>query len=111
LHAQLINAGVVRILRKGNGQRPDGYSTVKLHDDSSLTNGLVFDSAMDRGVPAVFPLSRVIPCWTEAVGRMRVGAKAEVTCPPSTAYGEKGRPPAIPPNSVLHFKVELLEIM
>ena len=76
---------------------------------SYFPDGEVFDSSVDRGEPARFPLNRVIPCWTEAVQQMEVGGKAQLVCPPESAYGAQGAGP-IPPNSTLHFDVELLGI-
>jgi FKBP-type peptidyl-prolyl cis-trans isomerase FkpA len=70
----------------------------------------VFDSSVERGTPAQFPLNRVIPCWTEGVGMMKVGGKARLECPPDIAYGAAGAPPRIPPNATLLFEVELLGI-
>jgi FKBP-type peptidyl-prolyl cis-trans isomerase FkpA len=64
-----------------------------------------------RGQPAEFPLKGVVPCWTEAVQKMKVGEKAQVICPSSVAYGDRGSPPTIPPGATLTFEVELLDIV
>lgn len=66
----------------------------------TLADGKVYDSSVERGQPATFPLSEVIPCWTEGLQRRRVGGKAELTCPPDLAYGDRALGPA-PPRSVL----------
>jgi FKBP-type peptidyl-prolyl cis-trans isomerase FkpA len=83
---------------------------VKVNYRGTLTNGTEFDSSYKRNQPAEFPLNGVIPCWTEGVQKMKVGGKAKLTCPPQIGYGERGSPPTIPPNAVLNFEVELLEI-
>jgi FKBP-type peptidyl-prolyl cis-trans isomerase len=70
----------------------------------------VFDSSRKRGKPATFPLNGVIKCWTEGLGRMKVGEQAILTCPADIAYGEGGRPPTIPGGATLVFDVELLGI-
>jgi FKBP-type peptidyl-prolyl cis-trans isomerase FkpA len=75
----------------------------------TLENGQEFDSSYKRGQPASFPLTRVIPCWTEGVQKIKVGGKAKLVCPPNLAYGDKNIP-GIPPNSTLVFEVELLGI-
>lgn len=75
-----------------------------------VDNGREFDSSYKRGEPASFPLSRVIPCWTQGIQTLRVGEKANLLCPAATAYGERGIPGTIPPNSTLNFEVELLAI-
>lgn len=108
---KLPSGVVVAIEGKSTGaQKPKNTSTVSVHYEGSLTNGTVFDSSYKRGAPATFPLSGVIPCWTQGVSMMSVGDKATLTCPADTAYGARGIPGVIPPNSVLKFKVELLEI-
>ena len=71
----------------------------------------MFDSSVERGRPAQFPLNRVIKCWTEGVALIAVGGKARLVCPPAVAYGARGAPPRIPPNSTLVFEVELLDIL
>lgn len=102
---------VVIMLKNGTGAQPKRTSTVKVHYTGKLVDGTVFDSSVQRGKPAAFPLSSVIPCWTEGVQKMKVGGKARFVCPPETAYGAEGAPPAVPPNAVLDFEVELLSIV
>lgn len=94
----------------GTGTSPTRADTVRVHYHGTFPNGDVFDSSVDRGQPAVFPLNRVIPCWTEGVALMKVGGKAKLVCPPQIAYGPRGAPPRIPPNATLYFDVELLEV-
>jgi FKBP-type peptidyl-prolyl cis-trans isomerase FkpA len=81
-----------------------------VHYRGTLVDGTEFDSSYERNAPAVFPLGRVIKCWTEGVQRMKVGGKAELVCPPELAYGTRGAGSAVPPNATLRFEVELLEI-
>jgi FKBP-type peptidyl-prolyl cis-trans isomerase FkpA len=101
---------VYRALKEGNGASPKASDTVKVHYRGSLPDGKEFDSSYKRGEPIEFPLSRVIPCWTEGVQRMKVGGKAKLTCPPQIAYGANGAGGVIPPNATLLFEVELLGI-
>jgi len=105
-------SGLVFIEKEaGSGPRAQKTDTVRVHYHGTLRDGTVFDSSVQRGTPAEFPLDRVIPCWTEALQRMSVGGKAEVICPSSIAYGDRGAPPKIPPGAALHFDVELLAIV
>ncbi len=101
---------IVTIVRAGTGPSPTAADTVKVHYRGTLRDGTEFDSSYARNQPAVFPLGRVIKCWTEGVQRMKVGGKARLVCPPSIAYGERGAGGAIPPNATLNFEIELLEI-
>ena len=96
--------------KEGSGPMPKKDDVVKVHYKGTLTNGEQFDSSHDRGQPAEFPVSGVIPGWTEALQLMKVGGKAKLFIPPELAYGPSGRP-GIPPNSVLVFEVELIEIV
>jgi len=98
-------------LKAGTGDRsPAATDRVKVHYTGKLIDGRVFDSSVERGQPATFPLNGVIPCWTEGLQRMKVGGKARLICPPELAYGDRGAPPRIKPGSTLVFDVELLEI-
>ncbi len=105
------SGAVVIMLKNGAGAQPTRSSTVKVHYTGKLVDGKVFDSSVERGKPAIFPLGRVIACWTEGVQKMKVGGKARLVCPPEAAYGAEGAPPVVPPNAVLDFEVELLSIV
>jgi len=94
----------------GTGATPKPTDTVKVRYVGALKDGTVFDGAHRAGRPALVPLTAAIRCWTEALGRMKVGGKARFTCPPGTAYGKAGHPPRIPPNATLVFDVELTGI-
>ena len=94
----------------GAGAQPTAADTVKVHYRGTLADGKEYDSSYKRGTPATFPLSRVVPCWTEGMQKIKVGGKATLTCPPATAYGDRGAGNAVPPNSTLTFEVELLAI-
>ena len=100
----------ITMLKEGTGARPKSSDTVKVHYRGTLTNGTEFDSSYKRGQPATFPLTRVIPCWTEGVQSIKVGGKAKLLCPSNLAYGNRGVPGTIPPDSPLVFEVELLDI-
>jgi len=101
---------VMTTLTPGTGAAPKATDEVKVHYEGKLINGRIFDSSLKRGEPATFPLSGVIPCWTEALQLMKVGGKARVICPANLAYGERGSPPNIGPNNALIFEVQLLDI-
>jgi FKBP-type peptidyl-prolyl cis-trans isomerase FkpA len=94
----------------GSGARPLATDTVQVHYRGTLLDGKEFDSSFKRGEPTSFPLNRVVPCWTQALQEMKVGDTADVTCPPATAYGERGVPGVIPANSTLKFQVQLLAV-
>lgn len=101
---------VYRELKAGSGRSPAATDEVQVHYQGTLIDGKEFDSSYKRKEPATFPLNRVIPCWTEGVQRMKIGAKAQLVCPSDIAYGDSGRPPEIPGGSTLVFEVELLAI-
>ncbi|KRS20125.1 MAG: FKBP-type peptidyl-prolyl cis-trans isomerase [Alishewanella agri] len=98
------------VLQAAEGAKPAATDTVKVHYTGTLTDGTKFDSSVDRGEPVEFPLNRVIPGWTEGVQLMNVGSKFRFTIPSELAYGERDMG-TIPPNSVLVFEVELLDII
>jgi FKBP-type peptidyl-prolyl cis-trans isomerase FkpA len=96
--------------KHGTGPQPGPRDVVTVHYEGTFQDGRVFDSSIQRGVPARFPLNGVIPCWTEALQKMHVGDKARIVCPPELAYGAQGAPPTIPPNATLIFQVQLLAV-
>ena len=99
-----------QVLQKGEGPKPTASDKVKCHYHGTLINGTVFDSSVQRGEPAVFGVSQVIPGWVEALQLMPVGSKWRLFIPSDLAYGEHGAGEAIEPNSALVFDVELLDI-
>jgi FKBP-type peptidyl-prolyl cis-trans isomerase FkpA len=96
-------------ITEGSGESPGALDTVTVHYHGTFHDGSVFDSSVDRGTPATFPLSNVIPCWTEGVQKIRVGGKARLLCPSDIAYGDEGRT-GIPGGAALLFEVELIAI-
>ena len=92
-----------------DGVRPDRNDLVRVDYEGTLTDGTVFDSSFQDGQPAVFTVSDVVPGWTEILQQMRVGDEWVVYLPPALGYGEDGRP-GIPPNSVMVFRLKLLEV-
>jgi FKBP-type peptidyl-prolyl cis-trans isomerase FkpA len=108
--AERLPSGVILVpMTEGDGANPVATDTVTVHYHGTLRDGTVFDSSVDRGEPATFPLTGVIPCWTEGVQKIKVGGKAKLLCPSDTAYGDGGRP-GIPGGAALLFEVELLGI-
>ncbi len=95
----------------GTGPKPTAESTVKVHYTGTLIDGTEFDSSVKRNEPATFPVSGVIPGWTEALQLMPVGSKFKICLPESIAYGATGAGEVIKPYSTLVFEVELLEIV
>jgi FKBP-type peptidyl-prolyl cis-trans isomerase FklB len=99
------------ILRKGAGAKPKATDRVKCHYHGTLVNGVVFDSSVQRGEPAVFGVSQVIPGWVEALQLMETGSKWRLFVPSELAYGDQGAGSTIGPHSALVFDVELLDIV
>ena len=99
------------ILKQGTGAKPSASDKVKCHYHGTLINGTVFDSSVQRGEPATFGVSQVIPGWVEALQLMPVGSKWRLFIPSNLAYGEQGAGDVIEPNSTLIFDVELLDIV
>ncbi len=98
-----------KVIKAGSGTSPTDTSTVKVHYHGTFIDGKVFDSSVERGEPIEFPVNGVIPGWTEALKLMKPGDKWQLFIPSDLAYGPQGRG-SIPPNSVLVFEVELLEV-
>lgn len=99
------------VLTEGNGDIPTASDTVKVHYTGTLIDGTVFDSSVQRGEPAVFGVTQVIPGWVEALQMMNVGSKWRLYIPSDLAYGQNGAGNVIGPNATLIFEVELLEIV
>lgn len=97
--------------KEGEGAQPTAEDEVTVHYTGRLLDGTVFDSSVNRGEPATFPLNRVIPGWTEGVQLMKEGAKYTFFIPSDLAYGPQGVPGAIPPHSTLIFDVELIKVV
>ena len=100
-----------KVVEEGDGDLPTPENQVKCHYHGTLIDGTVFDSSVERGEPAVFPVNAVIPGWVEALQLMPVGSKWRLFIPPELAYGEQGAGGVIGPNSTLIFDLELLEIV
>ena len=99
------------IIESGEGRSPLATSNVVTHYHGTFVNGDVFDSSVDRGTPAEFPVNGVIKGWTEALQMMKEGDKWRLVLPPEIAYGERGAAGGlIAPNTVLVFEVELIEV-
>ena len=105
------SGAIVTTVKEGKGPSPKASDTVKVHYQGTLVDGTVFDSSLQRGQPATFPLANVIKCWTEGVQEIKVGGKSRLVCPANIAYGDRGSPPNIKPGATLVFEVELLEIV
>ncbi|MEN9358568.1 MAG: hypothetical protein RL095_103 [Verrucomicrobiota bacterium] len=110
--AEITTASGLKIehLVTGAGPSPKANSVVVVHYTGWLADGSKFDSSLDRGAPAEFPLSGVIKGWTEGLQLMKLGGKAKLTLPASLGYGARGAGGLIPPNATLVFEVELIDI-
>jgi FKBP-type peptidyl-prolyl cis-trans isomerase len=96
----------------GTGAQAVPGQTVRVHYTGKFPDGKVFDSSVERGQPIEFQLGagRVIKGWDEGIALMKVGGKAQLVIPPELAYGERGAGGVIPPNAILLFEVELVEV-
>ena len=99
------------VIAEGNGDTPKGTDSVKCHYHGTLIDGTVFDSSVNRGEPAVFPVNGVIKGWVEALQLMPLGSKWKLYVPSDLAYGAQGAGNLIGPHTTLIFEVELLEIV
>lgn len=99
------------VIRKGAGDRPAASDRVEVHYTGKLIDGTVFDSSVERGIPATFGVTQVIPGWVEALQLMREGDKWRLYIPSTLAYGENGAGGVIGPNMTLIFDVELLRVI
>lgn len=107
----VLDSGLQYIeMTKGEGDTPSATDTVNVHYEGTLINGTVFDSSVQRGEPATFPVNGVIQGWQEALQLMTVGSKWKVFIPSELAYGERGAGGSIGPNETLIFEMELLSI-
>jgi len=110
-NAKTTASGLRYIVEKeGTGASPLATNTVTVHYTGTLLDGKKFDSSVDRGQPATFPLNQVIPGWTEGLQLMKVGGKTKFIIPPALGYGDNGAGGVIPPKAWLIFDVELLEV-
>ena len=100
-----------QVLKEGNGKKPTAKDTVMCHYEGFLIDGTVFDSSIQRGEPATFPLQQVIAGWTEGLQLMQEGAKYRFFIPYRLAYGEGGAGASIPPFAALIFDVELIQVV
>ena len=110
---QTLPSGVqYKIVRSGpaSGLKPGPDDEVKVHYEGKLVDGTIFDSSYERGQPAAMPLPALIPAWKEALQLMRPGDEWVLYVPPAMGYGEEGAG-EIPPNSVLIFRIELIDVL
>ena len=98
------------VIKEGNGKRPKATDKVKCHYEGLLVDGTLFDSSVQRGEPATFPLNQVIAGWTEGLQLMTEGSKYRFFIPYTLGYGERGAGASIPPFAALVFDVELIEV-
>ncbi len=106
----LTNGLQYKVITEGTGDMPKADDTVTVNYRGTLVDGTEFDSSIKRGQPATFPVNGVIRGWTEALTRMKVGSKWQLFIPSELAYGQRGSPPKISPDSALIFEVELISV-
>jgi FKBP-type peptidyl-prolyl cis-trans isomerase len=99
------------VIKEGTGPKPSDTATVSVHYHGTLLDGTVFDSSVDRGTPAQFPLNQVMKGWTEGLQLMSVGSKYKFWIPSELGYGDQGGGGTIKPGAMLIFEVELLSIV
>jgi len=99
-----------KVLTEGTGKKPNAVDAVTVHYRGTFIDGKEFDSSRSRGQPATFKVNGVVKGWSEALQLMKEGAKWQLFIPPALAYGERGMPPHIPPQSTLIFEVELITV-
>lgn len=102
---------VVVVIKPGTGEAPQPTDRVRVHYHGTLADGTVFDSSVQRGEPAVFPVNGVIKCFAEGLQLIKVGGKSKLVCPSDLAYGDRGAGTRIKPGATLVFEVEVLEIV
>lgn len=100
-----------RIRRKSDGRKPTASDSVRVDYKGWLDDGTEFDSSYKRNEPITFPLSGVVPGWTEGLQLVGEGGMIELEIPYQLGYGELGNPPTIPARATLHFIVELRKVM
>lgn len=104
-------SGLVMVeLRAGSGPSPGAADSVRLHYHGRLRDGNVFDSSVERGVATHVSMARALPCWREALLRMRVGGKSRLVCPAELAHGASGDPPRVAGGAAVVYELELLSI-
>ena len=109
--AQKTASGLIyKEIKAGTGAQPKITDIVKFHFIAAFADGKEFENSTKLGQPLEAPLSRLIPCWSEGFGMMKVGGKAKLVCPSDIAYGDKGAPPIVPGGAALIFEVELLDV-
>jgi FKBP-type peptidyl-prolyl cis-trans isomerase FkpA/FKBP-type peptidyl-prolyl cis-trans isomerase FklB len=112
--AEVLPSSVIyRELTPGTGPTPAMTDSVKVHYTGTLRDGSTFDTSKktDDAPPASFVLGQVVGCFRDGITKMKVGGTSKLTCPPATAYGERGSPPKIRPGATIVFEVELVEIV
>ena len=105
----LDNGAMIKLSKPGHGKAPKADGSATVHYTGTLIDGTQFDSSRERGQAFTTRLTDVVPCWTQALQQMKSGARGKVVCPADTAYGNRPVGP-IPPNSVLVFDIEVLDV-
>lgn len=105
----LPSGSVFRELLAGAGAAVVENGKVKAHLRGTLGDGMLIEDSHERGGPVVLPVGQIVPCWSEALKRMKVGGKARVVCPPAAAFGNFGKPPIVPSNATVIYELEVVE--